>query len=245
MFVRRKPNKTGTVSIQVITKSRGRYEVSCSFGTGRTESELNRLEEKARQYIREKEGLIGDLFADEDEFKLEEFISTLSNHQLQVIGPELIFGRLYDSMGYGEIASTLFRHLVITRLFHPGSKMKTIDYLYRYQGISYSTDKIYRFLDNLCWQKPATDKTMMEAYLDKVKIPYDHIKPYTPKHNGKVERSHRKDNERFYRHRRFYSLEDARLQIRKYNQEYNNFPMQPLNWKSPNEYLRDYLNKFK
>jgi len=177
MFVRRKPNKTGTVSIQVITKSRGRYEVSCSFGTGRTESELNRLEEKARQYIREKEGLIGDLFADEDEFKLEEFISTLSNHQLQVIGPELIFGRLYDSMGYGEIASTLFRHLVITRLFHPGSKMKTIDYLYRYQGISYSTDKIYRFLDNLCWQKPATDKTMMEAIKTQVeRITFHHTR---------------------------------------------------------------------
>jgi transposase len=44
----------------------------------------------------------------------------------------------------------MFRHLVITRLFNPGSKLKTIDYLYRYQGISYSSDKLYRFLDTLC-----------------------------------------------------------------------------------------------
>jgi transposase len=53
-------------------------------------------------------------------------------------------------IGYGAIASEMFRHLVITRLFNPGSKLKTIDYLYRYQGILYSSDKIYRFLDTLC-----------------------------------------------------------------------------------------------
>ena len=44
----------------------------------------------------------------------------------------------------------MFRHLVISRLFSPGSKLKTIDYLERYQGISYSKDRIYRFLDTLC-----------------------------------------------------------------------------------------------
>jgi len=177
MFVRRKPNKTGTVSIQVITKSRGRYEVSCSFGTGRTESELHCLEEKARQYIKEREGLINDLFADEDELKLEEFISTLSNHQLHVIGPELIFGRLYDLIGYGAIESAMFRHLVITRLFHPGSKLKTIDYLHRYQGLSYSTDKIYRFLDNLCWKKQVEDKTEGEDIKTQVeRITFNHTR---------------------------------------------------------------------
>jgi transposase len=44
----------------------------------------------------------------------------------------------------------MFRHLVISRLFSPGSKLKTIDYLERYQGVIYSIDKIYRFLDALC-----------------------------------------------------------------------------------------------
>jgi hypothetical protein len=89
------------------------------------------------------------LFENEDELKLESFISSLSNNQLQVIGPELIFGCLYDKIGYGAINEDMLRRLVITRLFNPGSKLKTIDYLYRYQGISYSSDKIYRFLDTL------------------------------------------------------------------------------------------------
>lgn len=89
------------------------------------------------------------------------------------------------------------------------------------------------------------NKTIFEYGLKKFKIAHDLIKPYTPKHNGKVERSHRKDNERFYATHRFYSLEDANIQLKVYLKEYNNFPMQPLNWKSPNEVLRDYFNKLK
>lgn len=53
----------------------------------------------------------------------------------------------------------MFRHLVITRLFSPGSKLKTIDYLFRYQGVSYNISKIYLFLDNLCHRKDEEIKT--------------------------------------------------------------------------------------
>jgi len=89
------------------------------------------------------------------------------------------------------------------------------------------------------------NKTIFEHGLKKNGIAHDLIKPYTPKHNGKVERSHRKDNERFYATHRFYSLEDANKQLYEYLKEYNNFPMQPLNWQSPNDLLRDYFNKLK
>ncbi|WP_423129995.1 IS1634 family transposase [Gaoshiqia sp. Z1-71] len=153
MFVRRKANKTGSVSVHVIDKSQRRYRVIKSFGTGRTEAEIVRLEEKARQYIREQTGMSLSLFEDEDEIKLEGFLSNISNSQIQVIGPELVFGTLYDRVGYGRIDNELFRHLVITRLFNPGSKLKTIDYLLRYQGIVYNISRIYRFLDNLCLRK--------------------------------------------------------------------------------------------
>ena len=67
------------------------------------------------------------------------------------------------------------------------------------------------------------------------------IRPFTPRHNGKVERSHRKDNERFYATHTFYSFEDFRNQLKRYNQrDYNNFPMRPLDWKTPNEVLRNF-----
>jgi len=150
MYIRRKPNKTGTVSVQVVSKHTGKYKVLRSFGTGCTEQELIRLEDQARQFIAERQGFAGELFVDEDETRLEDFLSTITNTQVRVIGPELIFGRLFDGIGYGKIQEDMFRHLVVSRLFSPGSKLKTIDYLERYQGITYSIDKIYRFLDTLC-----------------------------------------------------------------------------------------------
>lgn len=106
------------------------------------------------------------------------------------------------------------------------------------------TDNGLEFTKRLI-SKDQNDKTIFEHGLIKNGIHHDLIKPYTPKHNGKVERSHRKDNERFYSTHRFYSLEDANNQLQIYLKEYNNFPMQPLNWKSPNELLRDYLSKHK
>ena len=61
---------------------------------------------------------------------------------------------------------------------------------------------------------------------------YHHkIRPRTPRHNGKVERSHRNDNERFYSFWNFYSLEDLIKQGTQYLKRSNNIPMQVnTNW---------------
>lgn len=68
-------------------------------------------------------------------------------------------------------------------------------------------------------------------------------RPFTPRHNGKAERSHRKDNERFYATHSFYSFEDFSRQLKLYNRrDYNHFPMRPLGWKMPNQMLEDYLS---
>ena len=65
---------------------------------------------------------------------------------------------------------------------------------------------------------------------------------YTPRHNGKVERNHRKDNEYFYTTHKFYSFEDFRKQLAVHSKKCNNFPMRPLAGKSPNEYLNYFLS---
>lgn len=61
------------------------------------------------------------------------------------------------------------------------------------------------------------------------------IRPRTPRHNGKVERSHRNDNQRFYQHLSFYSYDDLISQMKKYLYRSNRLPMQTLNWLSPIE----------
>lgn len=87
-----------------------------------------------------------------------------------------------------------------------------------------------------------TDPTLFQRVLCINGIVHKQIRAYTPRHNGKVERSHRKDNERFYSKHSFYSLADLQDQLKRYNREYNQTPMRPLGWKSPNQYLADYFN---
>ena len=84
--------------------------------------------------------------------------------------------------------------------------------------------------------------TLFESRLEQCGIKHKLIKPYTPRHNGKVERSHRKDNEYFYATHRFYSFEDFKKQLAVHSRKYNNFPMRPLNWKSPAEYLKAFVD---
>ena len=84
--------------------------------------------------------------------------------------------------------------------------------------------------------------TLFQVHLEQHGIQHKRIRPYTPRHNGKVERSHRKDNERFYATHQFYSFEDFAKQLKEYNRkDYNHFPMRPLGWKTPNQVLKDYL----
>jgi transposase InsO family protein len=66
------------------------------------------------------------------------------------------------------------------------------------------------------------------------------IRPYTPRHNGKVERSHREDMKRFYSTHTFYSLADFQAQLKVYNRRSNNIPMRPLGYLSPLEFLKLY-----
>ena len=67
------------------------------------------------------------------------------------------------------------------------------------------------------------------------------IRPYTPRHNGKVERSHREDQKRFYSCHSFFSLEDFAKQLAVHNRRSNNFPMRPLCWLSPLDFTVQYV----
>jgi transposase len=85
----------------------------------------------------------------QDNAAILNFVRNVQNSQVHTVGPELILGKIFDQIGFDAIGERLFRDIVIARLVYPTSKVKTIDYLYRYQGKSISTQSIYRFLDRL------------------------------------------------------------------------------------------------
>ncbi len=148
MFIRKKNNTSGSVSVQVIQKVQGRYKVLKTIGSATTWQEIEKLEDQARQEI-EAFSAQPKLFISNSDTTIEQAYAMLSNSNIRTLGPEIIFGKIYDYIGFGAIGESLFRHLVIARLAFPLSKLKTIDYLYRYQGTSLNIDSVYRFLDKL------------------------------------------------------------------------------------------------
>ena len=106
------------------------------------------------------------------------------------------------------------------------------------------TDNGFEFTNRLSWNGfNKNKKTMFEKRLKELKIEHRLIRPHTPTQNGKVERSHRKDQERFYYKRVFVNLEDLKEKGKRWLIEYNNFPMRPLKWMSPKEKLLEYMAK--
>ena len=102
------------------------------------------------------------------------------------------------------------------------------------------TDNGTEFTKRLTSNKPTP--TMFERALKEHGIEHKLIRPYTPRHNGKVERSHRKDNEYLYATHTFYSFEDYSKQLKAHNRKYNRFPMRPLNWKTPIDYVNAFVD---
>jgi hypothetical protein len=149
MFVRKKKNKSGSQSIQIISKNRGKYKVIKTIGCAKTRREEELLMLLARS---EMERLHGNqsLFAEHDDLVIENFVNSIGNDHLQIIGSELILGKIYKKIGFpNDGCPNYFKNLVLCRLVYPGSKLKTIDYFRQHLNIDVSVYTVYRFLDEL------------------------------------------------------------------------------------------------
>lgn len=132
------------------------------------------------------------------------------------------FSRLRFLMAFEEASthsSTLFLHAMLKA--------------FPFNVECVQTDNGFEFTNRFGSARP----TLFEDTLNQCGISHKLIKPFTPRHNGKVERSHRKDNEYFYSTHRFYSFQDFKSQLALHNRYYNHFPMRPLNWTSPLDFL--------
>lgn len=167
MFARRKHNTSGSVSVQIIDKSHG-YRVVQTVGSSGNPDAIERLWQRAQQIIYavpSKQQQLLPVQAPEDR-TVENVMEALTNAHVRTIGPELIFGTLFDRLGFNVIEEELFRHIVIARLAYPTSKLKTVDYLYRYRGLTMDVDTVYRLLD-----------TLNDTYKERVeRIAYEHTR---------------------------------------------------------------------
>jgi len=146
MFVRQKKNQSGLVSVQVIDKSRGKYRVVKTIGSSLLPEEIMTLVLKGEAWIQERSGMAEFDFEQVDEL-FDQFLTSISS--IRIIGPSLLLGGIFDTIGFNAIPDELFRKLVLARLCYPVSKLKTSEYLRRYEGYITDEDQIYRYLDKL------------------------------------------------------------------------------------------------
>ena len=104
----------------------------------------------ANTELEKLKGMQGSLFVDHDDIVVDNFVNSISNNDLQIIGPELILGKIYERIGFPEDGCrNYFRNLVLCRIVYPGSKLKTVKYFKQHLNLDVSVYSVYRFMDEL------------------------------------------------------------------------------------------------
>lgn len=150
VFLRKKRNKSGVISIQIIDKSGGKYHLLKTIGSSAAASEIDRLVTEGKNWIKHKIGLQEIDFTD---YNHHTQLVLQGIEQISVHGPELLLGKIFDEIGFNKIKEHLFRQLVLARLCYPVSKLKTTDYLSKYQSLDIDVQVVYRYLDKLYKQQ--------------------------------------------------------------------------------------------
>ena len=146
-------NKSGSTSVRIMQKVHGRRKCVKVVGCSGDAEEVAMLIKRGNRWIEEHQAGVPLFEFDNEAFAYDKVLAGLRQSQLRLVGPELIYGTLFDRIGYDKVNTAnnaLFRALVVTRLYHPGSKLRTAEYMERFMHRSYSPDAIYRFLDGLC-----------------------------------------------------------------------------------------------
>ena len=151
MFVRKKKNRSGTVSVVVVSKQSGAYKEIRAVGTSSDELQVSDLVRQGKEWIRQQDAM-PDIFDKYDREQAERasvdyFFDRIENILLN--GPQLILNRVYGLVGFESINDAVLKDLVIARICQPRSKAATVDYLKDYFDEDINLDRIYRYLDIL------------------------------------------------------------------------------------------------
>jgi len=162
MFVRQKINFSGSVSVQIVQKIGRINKVIRTVGCSSDPEEVGKLQQQAEY---EKERFYGlTLF---DPIPVQD-LKNVTNDCIRVIGPDIVFGVLYARIGFDIIGEPLLKSLAISRLTHPGSKLKLSEYLSVTGRNSISVYSIYRFLDKVSNKYKSQIEHLSFAYTKRI-----------------------------------------------------------------------------
>ena len=134
MFVRKKRNRSGTISISVVDKNGGKFKVLSHIGIANDESEVESLVELGRHWIAERQERLhptldfdgrAEAARERERQEVERVVSSIENVLLN--GCELVLDHVFDLVGFNAIDDKVFRQLVHSRLSCPASKAATVE----------------------------------------------------------------------------------------------------------------------
>jgi transposase len=151
MYLRKKPNRSGSTSVVVIEKRAGKVCYLKTIGVSSDVEEIEHLCFEGKKWISQQKGE-RDMFLEhirriEEREVVENLLDKVENILLN--GTQMIFNPLFDNIGFNAIKDDILRHLVVSRICHPQSKVATAEYLKSYFDEDVELHKIYRYLDKL------------------------------------------------------------------------------------------------
>lgn len=151
MYVRKKPNRSGTTSVVVVEKRAGKVHYLTTIGVSSVEEEIEELYQEGKKWISAQLGL-RDMFL---EYTKEKESKELVEHllgkveQILINGTQIILNSVFQTIGFDKIEDDILKHLVVSRICQPQSKVATVDYLKSYFDEDIELHKLYRYLDKL------------------------------------------------------------------------------------------------
>ena len=110
MFIRKKPNKSGLISVQIIDKSQGRYKVIRTVGSSKDPDVIERLMIEAKNHITQLIG-VQEIDFTNHRYVYEKVLSSITSHKL--VGINYVLGKIFDDIGFNQIKDELFKDLVL------------------------------------------------------------------------------------------------------------------------------------
>lgn len=177
--------------------------------------------------------------------------TTLKPGELVEIDVKYVPGRIIGQRYYQYTAidcASRWRHLAVydeQTNFHSILFLKGVIEKFEYKIKSIKTDNgsiFTNYYTSMTKRSDMTVKTIhaLDLFCKKNNIIHYLIDPGKPAQNGKVERSHRSDQETFYDRNKFKTFTDLQKKLKRWNMDYNDLEHCGLNGKTPNEILKDY-----
>jgi len=109
--------------------------------------------------------------------------------------------------------------------------------------LGFKTDNAAIFTNRYVGYDKSTDPLnprlhAFDVFCNELRVPHYLIDPGKPAQNGRVERSHRTDQQTFYDKSEFKSFEELRYKLRLWNMYYNDTKHCSLNGKTPNQMIK-------